>query len=976
MGNKPPNTAPLDPESWRRIGAVLDRVSVVDPRLQADALAEACRIENISPADVAPFLAAEREGTSLPDRVAPEVIDEAMREFSTAHSAPALSPGTRIGSYEVITALGAGGMGEVYRARDTRLDRTVALKRLNADLAWLPEGRARFEREARAISRLNHPHICTLFDVVEADGTDFLVMELVDGETLAARLRRGPLSIGETIRLSAQIADALAAAHRQNVVHRDLKPANVMLTSRGIKLLDFGLAALRGDEAAHGDPHVTTTGAILGTPAYMAPEQLQGRTVDARADLFALGAVMHEMLTGRRAFDGKSSAEVAVAILERDPEPLSKVRDDVPEALSWAINACLAKNPDERWQSAADLARHLQWNGTSSGIIAPASPRLAAGRSHMWIAAAVVSTAVAAGAIGWLLIRDAGGPAQAKLARFALEPPDDGLYDRMHALSPDASRIAFVTMNTNGQRVMWTRALDALSPQRHSGTEGAAYPFWSPDGRFIGFFADSVLKKLDLATGAIETICKCATGTGGGGTWNRDGVILFSKGLVISPLWRVAASGGTPVAITPEMTPAESGLRYTNAWPHFLPDGEHFLWMAGGAVERGLYVGRLGSTDRKRLMAFRPGPQATAQGTRGWYSGGHLFFVRDQALMAQRFSLEKLELVGDPVRIVEQVQQTAPGRSFVDVAGNVLAYREPAETRVPTRLVWVDRGGEEIATIGKPTTINAIALSRDGRQVLASGAPGLVRIDMPGGLPTPMSIQGVSPVWSPDGKRFAVAGGAVAGPFPSIGAIVAPQDIRPLQMTATGQAWPTDWSSDGRYMVGDVLHADTQMDVWAADVAANPPVVKYVIRAPGNQQDQRISPDGKWIAYASNDRSETYEVYVRPFPEGSGTWRVSTAGGRMPTWTKSGRELLYIAPDGTLMASAITGEGGFNAATPRPLFKHEALHANFVRELPGRAYDTVDGNRILLNIPLGRREPGPIVVVLNWEQLLPGIARR
>jgi eukaryotic-like serine/threonine-protein kinase len=973
MRNKNGDASSLNPESWRRIGAVLDRVSALDPRLQPDALAEACRIEGVPIQDVEPYLAAERSATSLPDRLSPDVVDRALQEFLTENAAPAFPPGTRIGSYEVVAGLGAGGMGEVYRARDTRLDRTVALKRLNADVAWRPEGHARFEREARAISRLNHPHICTLFDVIQVDGTDFLVMELVDGETLAGRLQRGPLTVSETIRLGAQIADALAAAHRQNVVHRDLKPANIMLTSRGIKLLDFGLAALRGEDPLSGDPHLTTTGTILGTPAYMAPEQLQGRPVDARADLFALGAVMHEMLTGRRAFEGESSAEVAVAILEHDPQPISKVRDDVPEALNRAIRACLAKNPDERWQNAADLARQLQWSGTSSGSAPRSEPRSAPRRLRGWIAATVVSAAIATAALTWSLAGDTVALPLPQLARFALAPPDGLSYDRIHALSPDASRIAFVTLDNNGRRALWTRALDVLSPQRHSGTEGASYPFWSPDGRFIAFFADNALKKLELATGTVETICKCETGNGGGGSWNHDDVILFSKGLVMSPLWRVPASGGTPVGITPPASSDGPGLRHTNVWPRFLPDGRHYLWMAGGteAGVLGLYVGTLGSTDRKRLMEFPRGAGAVAQRTRGWYAGGHLFFVRDQALMAQRFSLEALELLGEPVRLVQPVEQTAPGRSFVDVVGSVLAYREPAEERALVRLAWMDRRGTETGALGKPGAFSAIAISRDGRQMLAGSPAGVVRIDTHAGLPTPLGLQGASPVWSPDGKRFAVAGGAVAGPFPSIGSVANPRDITPLKMPATGQAWPTDWSSNGRYIVGQALHADTQLDVWAVDVLADPPVVTYLQRAPGNQQDQRLSPDGRWVAYASNDRSDTFEVYVRPFPEGPGVWRVSTGGGRLPLWTRDGGELLYVAPDGMLMAASIRAGASFSATTPRPLFQHEALRTNFVRELAGRSYDTTDGQRILLRIPLNNPEPTPIVVVLNWERLLP-----
>jgi serine/threonine protein kinase len=965
----------LSADEWRRIGAVLDRVNTADPSDRARALAEACREEDLSPDDVGPYLEAERAGGNLPEQLDPQVLSGAFRTFTGEGAIPPLPPGTRIGSYEILAELASGGMGEVYRARDTRLGRIVALKRLNADLAARPDARVRFEREARAISRLSHPHICTLFDVITEDGTDFLVMELVDGETLAARLERGPLSVDETVRLSVHICAGLAAAHRQNVVHRDLKPANVMLTSHGVKLLDFGLAALRGDDSTGDDPHVTATGVIMGTPAYMAPEQLKGQPVDARADIFALGAVMHEMLAGQRAFTGSSSAEIAASILEREPEPLSQFRDDVPHGVAWTIRTCLAKNPDERWQNAADVARQLQWVAASSGAPTHELSATASRKPLAWIAAALLISVAAVAAFAWAVSRNTPADADAPLARFALTPPPGHSFDRMHALSPEASQIAFVTVDDDARRMLWTRAIDSLRAQRLPGTEDASYPFWSPDGKFIGFFARDALKKVELATGTVETICNCQTGTGGGGTWNREGVILFSKGLVPSPLWQVAASGGTAVAITPSVSRDGDKLRDTNVWPHFLPDGKHFLWMAGGKPgEIGLFVRPLGSDERKRLIEFRRGLQPTgvASRTRGWYHGGYLFFVQQQELMAQPFSLERLELTGDPVRIVEQVAQTAPGRSVFDVARGVLAYREPQDERAVSRLVWLDRSGRELATIGSPVPAGGIALSRDGRHVLThSRSAGVVRIDVTSGIPTPLGYQGGSPVWSPDGKRLSLAGGSVAAPLTSIGSVDAPEDIKPLKLPGTGQAWPTDWSNDGRLLVGQVLHADTGFDLWAADIGSEPPAIRYLHRTPGNQLDQRISPDGRWIAFASDERSDTYEVYVRPFPEGSGVSRISTAGGRLPTWTANGRELLYVAPDGSLMSAAVKVEGEFSAGPPHPLFRREELRRSFQQEPGNRRYDLLDERRILLVAPVNRPEPPPIVIVLNWERLLP-----
>jgi serine/threonine protein kinase/Tol biopolymer transport system component len=970
------------PESWRRICAVLDRVTSLDVRSRAESVAEACAAEGLSVEDVAPYLDAEHQAARLPEQIEPAIVDEALRDFARTGRRP-LAPGDRLGPYEVIALAGSGGMGEVYKARDIRLDRIVALKRLHADLAARTDGRLRFEREARAISALNHPHICTLFDVGEHQGVDYLVMELLEGETLETRLKRGALSIADAIEYAAQIADALAAAHRRGFVHRDLKPANIMITRSGVKLLDFGLAGLRPDhDWLNGSKTeaLTADGAILGTVQYMAPEQLQGRPADAGADIFALGAVLYEMLTGRRAFERETAAQSLAAVLDSDPPAVDEVRPEVPRSLAWAIGQCVAKDRDRRWESASDLSRYLRdIAGTR-----PASPIPSMIRGRYPIAALVTMTAIAAAASAMLLIRrDTPATAPPSLARFEIQPPDGHVFDRMHALSADGTRIAFVASRDN-ERALWIRAIDGLTPQRMGGTEGASFPFWSPDERFIAFFADNALKKIELATGSVETICNCETGTGGGGTWNRDGIILFSKGLVVSPLWQVPASGGLAVALPP--IPTDGGTEIdrigTNAWPQFLPDGRHFLFLTGAQGAPGVYVGLLGGPDYKRVLRFARGIRASAgpdvvtgtenlnQRTRGWYSGGFLFFLQQRSLMAQRFDVERLELVGNPMRLVEEVEQTAPGRSLFSVSGSVLAYRPRSEDRTLLRLTWLDRSGRESRTLGE-AAYNGIALSHDGRFVLASTGPaGVLRIDTNSGIPTPMGLQGQSPVWGPGGSRFTIAGGPASGPFPSL-VDAATREATLLGAPLSGQAWPTDWSRDGRYIVGNILNSETLLDAWAADLSATPAKITYLTRTSGNQQDQHISPDGRWVAYASNERSNTLEVYVRPFPEGPGNWRVSTAGGRMPIWTSDGRALLYVAPDGILMETNVAQAVEFRASTPHPLFRHAALARGFNRDAQfGRVYDTTDGQRFLVAVPVSEPPPVPIVVVLNWERLL------
>jgi hypothetical protein len=688
---EPVEPDPLSPDVWRRIGAVLDRLGDIEGDLQAEAINEACRMEGVRREIVEPFLAAQRRCGAFPEYVDSGVLHQALEAHALGKSpnSATLEPGARLATYEIVALLGAGGIGDVYEARDVRLERTVALKVLRPQLAERPDARQRFEREARALSSLNHPHICTLHDVGRDNlaPAGFLVMELVVGETLGERLQRGPMPVQEALECAVQIADTLAATHGHGIVHRDLKPANVMLTAHGVKLLDFGLAALRpaSGPVRGSDPALTAEGAILGTLHYMASEQIEGKTTDERTDIFALGAILYEMLTGRKAFESDNPASAIAAVVERDPQ-MCPERNDLPAGLGRVIARCLAKSPDARWPKAADLASELRWlrDRPPAAFRSPARWRL---RRR---AALGVSLAVAATAIGLAAYWFAQRGRETSLAyRFAVPPPEGTRYSRLFALSPDGRRLVFTVTDAAGVKALWLRPLDVLTAQRIDGTQGADYPFWSPDGRSIGFFADRKLKVLELSTGAVRVLCDA--GLGGGGTWNSEGVIVFApESGVASPLglMRVQASGGD----AKPLTTLEQGQRL-HAWPHFLPDGRHYLYtrieVTDGAfpakVAPEVYAASIDGTDIKKVLpAFRAS-----------YANGNIYYVAGGRLIAQPFDLTRLEATGEGVQITENVEESAPGRSAFDVsATGVLAYRtgRPVVNDV-LQLTWVDRGG-------------------------------------------------------------------------------------------------------------------------------------------------------------------------------------------------------------------------------------------------------------------------------------------
>jgi serine/threonine protein kinase/Tol biopolymer transport system component len=983
---------PLDPELWRRIGVVLDRVREAEPAQAASVLAQACDAEGLRRDQVEPYLAAERDAAATPEHIDKALLDAAVRAHARETRAPVLSPGERLGHYEIVDPVGAGGMAEVYRARDTRLGRSVAIKILQTHLATRSENRARFEREARAISGLSHPHICTLHDIGtyerpssdqalagDRETLDFLVMELLQGETLAARLARGPLPIADVLRYAGQIADALAAAHRAGITHRDLKPANVMLTPHGVKLLDFGVAALRPSGEVLADATaaaLTADGAIVGTLNYMAPEQLQGKPVDGRADLFALGVIVYEMLTGRQAFAADSAAGVVAAILERGPEPIAALRPDVPPALERALARCLERSPDDRWQSAADLAAHFQSidqapMAASSLRRTEAPPLLPSGRRVAYrIAVAIAVSAV--GLTAYLLLPRPVPVAPDALYRFIVPPPAGMRYDRGLSISPDGRRIAFSAIDERDKRMLWVHPLDGGASQRIEGTEGGLYPFWSPDGQQLGFFADNRLKGVDLASGRVRIIADA--GLGGGGTWNADGAILFASNDVLGPtrIQRVAASGGRSTQVT------DSPDLGVHSWPHFLPDGRHYLHLRINRGESGIYAGRLDADEPKPILTAPVkellDDRVETENSRAVYADGHMFYLRGRVLYAQPFDPLRFALSGEAVRLADAVDQEAPGRSSFDATSNgVLAYIAPP-VRDTVQYVWLDAGGKEVGRLGAPGPYRTFAISPDGRSVLVDRQDltmteprSVVRFDVASGTSTPVRRAGAYPVWSPDGTRFAHRGGRGRPLIRVTSSDGSDPEGKGLGLALN--AYAADWSLDGRFLVGVAIRPETSSrDLFAVELETGQ--VTFLVESRFEESDPRLSPDGQWLAYAAANEANRWEVYVRPFGRAGGVQRVSPRGGRFPRWTDNGRALLFVEPDGTLIRTAIDfGPSAVNAKTSEKVFRHDALTYEYNLPTPNYPYD-VAGGRFLLRVPVQTAPPQPINVITNWQSLV------
>jgi Tol biopolymer transport system component len=886
------------------------------------------------------------------------------------------APHTRLGPYEVVALLGAGGMGEVYAARDTRLDRAVAIKVLPAALGADPHFRERFDREARAISQITHPHICTLYDVGEHEGTAFLVMELLEGETLAARIGRGPLPLGDALTIATQIAGALDKAHRAGIVHRDLKPANVMLTPSGAKLLDFGLAKtahasggvrLQPDltAAATQATQLTAQGTILGTLHYMAPEQVEGKDADRRADIWALGCIVHEMMSGRKTFDGANPASVIAAILTAEPPRLpARSQPIVPAALDRVVATCLAKDPDERWQDARDVVRELRWivEGPAAASTTGAPARATRSTAGLWMAATVVLALIAL-ALAVVQVRRA--PAQASAIRYTVAPPPGTtFYDFADPfkVSPDGGRFAFVTLSPQGKSQLYVQSLDALAAQPLGGTEGAVAPFWSPDSRSLAFFAEGKLKAVDLSGEAVRTICDMPGGFGG--AWNAAGVIVIAPGPEGGGLSRVAASGGprTPVT-TLDATRKESA----HWWPSFLPDGDHFLYYVRSArpEDTGVYAGSLSSKTATRVLSVD---------SNATYASGHLLFARQGTLWAQPFDPARLRLGGDPKMVTPGVWRFA-GDSNADFSASetgVLAFR--TVTHVTTQPTWYDRTGKPLGTVSDPGEYVHLALSPDETRVALERldpktGDGVIWIhDVGRNISSRFTFDPTwswSPIWSPDGTRVAYAS---APGSPALFVKPAGGGTQERLADMQGLSQPNDWSADGRLVIYSSQIPGATRDIWAQPVSGGDRKAFPVMQTEFNEGEAHMSPDGRWLAYSSNE-SGRLEVYVRSFQASALKRSISASGGSQPVWRRDGGELFYLTDDGSVMSVAVTAGATFESAAPQLLFRAPIQWgwAGLWRSVYAA---TADGRRFLIIARDGELTPPPVTVVVNWPATL------
>ncbi len=892
-----------------------------------------------------------------------------------------LTSGTRLGPYEIQSAIGAGGMGEVYRARDTRLDRTVAVKVLPSHLSADVELKQRLDREAKAISGLQHPNICTLFDVGSQDGVDFLVMEFLEGQTLADRLKKGPLPLDQTLKIAIEIAEAIEKAHAQGITHRDLKPANIMLTKAGAKLMDFGLAkpemAVAGRAIGPLTPStptmnltaltsatspLTQKGSIVGTFQYLAPEVLQGTDADARSDIFSFGCVLYEMVTGRHAFEGKSQLSVMTAILEKDPDPIAST-PPVPPMLERVIHGCLAKDPSERLQSMHDVRMDLRWIGETTGDSAVEQEREFKKSWATWAAVAVLAllalTALAT-------YRWARGATTAQSFHAEIPPPDKYSLDvtgdtgGMPVLSPQGDKIAFVAHSGEG-RSLWIRSLSSDKPQRLDGTQGATHPFWSADGQNVGFFANGKLNRISASGGPITILADAANPRGG--TWSADDTIVFAPNFM-GPLSRVSAEGGAVSAAT-ALDPKK---HTTHRWPWFLPDGKHFLFLAnshtgGDPKQNGIYFGSVNSLESQLVLATDSAAQ---------FASGHLLYRAGSALVVQPFDPEKGKILGPSTPLVGNLRDdVGVWRSIFSTSQNgVMIYEEGSASAAKSRLTWLDRSGKELGTYDvRENTIAHVRLSRDGNFlafITGSPASSVWTLDLERKTKTRVTFDQLpvgEPSWSDDGKTLVfILATAQGGDNVEIHSKAADGSGAEKNLTPLGNNYHYPaLTPDGKYLTYIWGEGGTNVSMWMAPVAGDSkPVV--VIRPPSPQSNingYRVSPDGRWVAYVS-DESGQNEVYVTSFPDAKGKWKVSANGGAYPAWTANGRELFFNDLQDTIIACAMTPKGGeMDIGTPQRLF-----HAS----MPGigTSFDvSPDGKRFMVNLAEGETA-APLRIISNW----------
>jgi serine/threonine protein kinase/Tol biopolymer transport system component len=880
---------------------------------------------------------------------------------------------SRLGPYEIIALLGAGGMGEVYEARDTRLERTVAIKISGVRFT------ERFEREARAISSLNHPHICALYDIGREDSTDFLVMEYLEGETLEARLRRGPLPIEEALRIAIQIASALDAAHRKGVIHRDLKPGNVMLTRSGAKLLDFGLAKMGSPVSSATietvgitqPPPLTVEGTILGTYPYMSPEQLEGKETDARSDIFAFGAMLYEMITGRRSFEGSSSASLIAAVMSTNPPPVSTIQPMASPALDRLVRKCLAKSPDDRWQTAGDLLSELEWiaeSGSNAGIPAPVVAKRRNRERLSWIAAGLAA-ALLVGSLLWIAAHLRNEPPAAAAVRFQIPAPDKLNFFpyQKPAVSPDGERIAFTAAATilEADR-LFVRPLNAPAATEIplAGLD-PHFPFWSPDGRQIAFSSGGTLQRVDVSGGPPVTICgNCNAAYGG--TWNRDGVILSTNNT--GRLYRVSAAGGDPKPLRP-LAEGEIG----QIWPEFLPDGKHYLYLSVSIRpdQQGIYAASLDSKDRKLIVA--------TNANAAYVQSGQLLFMRSSVLMAQPFDLQNLTLGGEPRAVADHIETAAavhigvPITSFAASPKGVLVWRRNTRSSQSV-LQWLDRSGKRLGVVGEAADYSNPSLSPDDTK-LAIGirdpqtkTRDIWIFDLLRGTRTRLTFDpadDLDSIWSPDGTRIAFTSDRTGQrniywkPADGSGS---------EELLLGGKEGPEnveDWSQDGKYLMYN-YQTPNAVHLYVLPLADRKPIP--FLKSEFRSSQSQFSPNGRWVAYRSTESGRP-EVYVQGFTLDSsparGKWQVSVAGGELPRWRRDGKELYYESNSDYFAVDVKTDGASFEAGIPRLLFEAPTIFSNTGGGQPFVV--TRDGQRFLLLAYGEKAASEPLEVLLNWR---------
>ena len=903
-------------------------------------------------------------------------------------------------------------MGEVWRARDSRLDRNVAVKVLLGEYATDPQLKARFEREARAIAQLNHPNICTLHDV----GDGYLVMELIDGESLTAWIARGPLQITEVLRYGAQVASALDRAHRAGIVHRDLKPGNVMIAKSGVKLLDFGLARLTAPapaaiNATTASNPLTAEGTIIGTLQYMSPEQLQGKPTDARTDIFSLGCLLYEMLTGRRAFDGSNRASIISAIMTAEPRPVSIVQPLTMPALEHLIWKCLAKDPEERWQSALDVASELRWLAERRAEEAPSDAGDWMPAIRRWRIVALASAVIAVASISaalWVArtagsVNRAGPPSSLMLpSRFAIVPPAGQPMGYPHLernldISSDGRHVVYRAGFGSGGGQLAVRDIDQLNARLLEGISGARDPFFSPDGRWIGFFDGDELKRVSIQGGPATTICK-KEGPSGGGSWDGDNTIVFGTSELATGLFRVSASGdGKPTVLT---TPDSGKSEGDHLYPAVLPDGRGVLFTITAAQPENAQVAVLDLKSGGRKTLIRGGSDAryvdlsTASIRLEWPKSGqagYLLYASAGALRAVGFDLAKLEVVGDPVLVVDDVVVNGPGAADFAVSRSGTLVYAPGWSdpqRAPRSLVWVDRKGHEEPTKAPLHAYGAPRLSPDGTRIAVDIKDRQSDIwiwDLARETLMRLTLDRASyPIWTADGRSVvfkSLAGGASQ----NLLALAADGSGTVDQLTArpNGQV-ASSVTPDGTSLVGYEFSNQTARDITLVRLTnlahrpgtglfsgATSSEFQTLLQTPFDEFNGEISPDGHYLAYQSNE-SGRYEIYVRPFPQVNGRrWQISARGGTRPAWARTGRELFYLDEEDLLTALPVRTSGPeFTAGNPV-----RVLDTKYATPQVRRTYDvSADGQRFLMMKESATGDPNTtparMIVVLNWFEEL------